>query len=99
MSPAPNEEKISDDAKCVYSAFFTLGRAGSSKLIFQMEKSRPTERTQKALDELVSQTILIKKPFNRFGGVVYTLNRVLEKRERASMALMKRNSFNLTEPA
>lgn len=67
------DETLSDDAKAVFGCYFGMGRVGSSTLTFHMQKSRPTARTQAALDELVAGGFISKAPFNRFGGVVYTL--------------------------
>lgn len=89
---------LSDDARCVYTALFGYGRAGSSTLTFHMDESKPTPRTQAALDELVAAGRLTVTPFNKYGGVTYTLIVEPDGAHRANHALMKRNSWPITEP-
>jgi hypothetical protein len=92
--------RLSDDAKCVYTVMFGFGRAGSSTLTFHMVESKPAPRTQAALEELVRVNFLSVAPFNKYGGVTYTL--IVEPgvapNTRASQALLKRNSWTITEP-
>lgn len=65
-------EALSDDAKSVGSAWFSNMRPGSdSELTLQMIQSRPTERTQAALDELVDAGLLSREPLNDRGGLAF----------------------------
>ncbi len=49
---------VSDDAKAVGSAWFSLMRPGRGDLTFRMGESRPTARAQAALDELLSAGLI-----------------------------------------
>ncbi len=61
---------LSADAKYLgYSMFSRMMARGS--VTFKMVESRPSDRTQAALDELVAAGLISCEPFNRFGGVVY----------------------------
>lgn len=65
-------ETLSDDAKAVAAAWFATMRPGSeSELTLRMRESRPTARTQDALDELVRTGIVSCTALNDQGGLVY----------------------------
>lgn len=64
---------LSEDAQRVGAAWFGMMNPSQDHctLTFQMQKSRPTERAQTALDELVEAGLVAQEPFNQFGGVIY----------------------------
>lgn len=64
--------KISADALFLAGSLFNMMEPGIGSLTFRMQESRPTARTQAALDELVAVGAVNAKPFNDIGGVVYT---------------------------
>lgn len=68
MTDAP----LSDDAKALFGAKFGMSKIGSDALTFRMNDSRPTARAQAALDELEAAGMVAKRPYNRFGGVIYS---------------------------
>lgn len=72
--PRPDESQpsadLSDDAKAVAGGLFGMG--GRTKVTFQMVESRPTARTQAALDELVAVGLVTKEDGPNLGGVTYT---------------------------
>ena len=57
---------LSDDAKVIASQFHSL-----TTMTFHMIDARPSDRYQAALDELVENKMLMREPFNQFGGLVY----------------------------
>lgn len=63
---------LSKDAKFFGSSMFWLMEPGKGKLTFMMVESRPSPRSQAALDELVAAGFVKSEPFNQFGGVTYT---------------------------
>lgn len=63
-------KNLSDDAKAVAGAYFGI-MGEKASLVFHMVKSRPTARTQAALDELVAAKIISRTPLNKHGGVEY----------------------------
>lgn len=63
---------VSQDAMFLGGSMFGLMKPGGGKLTFRMVESRPTKRTQDALDELVKAGLISVEPFNRYGGFVYT---------------------------
>jgi len=63
---------ISSDAMFLGGSMFGLMEPGKGKLTFQMRESRPSKRTQNALDELVKAGLVSVEPFNSHGGVTYT---------------------------
>ncbi len=64
-------EKLSADAKFFASSIFYMMPPGAGKLTFQMIESRPSDRSQAALDELVAAGVVSVEPFNSLGGVTY----------------------------
>jgi len=87
---------ISSDAMFLGGSMFGLMEPGKGKLTFQMRESRPSKRTQNALDELVKAGLVSVEPFNSHGGVTYT---PLTSFKRPSQALTKRvGKWPLTEP-
>lgn len=87
---------ISPDAFFLGCSMFSMMEPNEGKLTFQMRESRPTARTQRALDELVKAKLVAAEPFNKFGGITYT---PLVRFKRASMAAAKRaGSWPITEP-
>jgi hypothetical protein len=64
--------KLSKDAKFFGSSMFWLMEPGKGELTFRMVETRPSPRSQAALDELVAAGAVSRRPFNRLGGVVYT---------------------------
>lgn len=66
------EIELSFDAKFLAGALFAMMEPGVGTLTFGMRESKPTARTQAALDELVAKNAAMVRPFNKFGGVVYT---------------------------
>ena len=89
---------LSDDARCLWTVYFGMGRPGVAQLIFGMEKSKPSARTTKGLNELVKRKIISSAPYNQFGGIVYTLQIRPGPKDRASQSLIERNDWNLVEP-
>lgn len=63
------DESLSKEARAVLGAWFGMG--GDTTLTLRLQQSRPTEKAQAALDELVAAGILAHEPFNQFGGIVY----------------------------
>ena len=63
---------VSDDAKFLGSSLFGMMEPMVGKLTFHMKESRPTARTQAALDELVAKQLVSMSALNQFGGVVYS---------------------------
>lgn len=87
---------ISSDAMFLGGSLFGLMQPGKGQLTFKMIESRPSKRTQDALDELVKAGLVSVEPFNRHGGFVYT---PLVTFKRPSMALTKRiGRWPITEP-
>lgn len=70
--------QLSNDALCVATAYFRLGTVGTACLIFNNRVSKPTTRTQLALDELVDAGVLTVKRYNRFGGKKYTYAKAIK---------------------
>ena len=62
---------LSDDAKFFGASMFYLMQPGHGKLVFRMQESKPSPRSQAALDELVRAKLVSVEPFNKHGGVVY----------------------------
>lgn len=72
VSASSMMKTLSDDAKILLGGVFgVLGIPGKSKLSFGMEKSKPTERAQTALDELVKAGALSREVEGR--KVEYTV--------------------------
>lgn len=87
---------ISQDAMFCGGSLFGMMKPGSGELTFRMKASRPTDRTRKALDELVGAGLISVEPFNQFGGLVY---RPLTQFKRPSEAMAKRvGHWPITEP-
>lgn len=61
-------KELSFDAKVIAGAVFGIGL---TSLTFEMRESRPTPRTQEALDELVQRGDLTRETINGRGGVTY----------------------------
>lgn len=59
---------LGDDAMMLLGCLFGTGL---TDLTFHMQESRPSDRAQAALDELVSKTVLVKESINQAGGVRY----------------------------
>jgi hypothetical protein len=64
--------KLSADALWFAGSMFSMMRPGHGKLTFRMQESKPSPRSQAALNELVAAKLVTAEPFNQFGGVVYT---------------------------
>ncbi|QAY80439.1 hypothetical protein ETR14_27760 (plasmid) [Sphingosinicella sp. BN140058] len=58
---------LGDDAILIAGSTFAL----ATKLHLGLRESKPSDRLQAALDELVAKDILSVEPFNDFGGLVY----------------------------
>lgn len=87
---------LSPDAMFLGSSLFSMMTPGDGKLTFTMRESRPTARTQRALDELVRTKLVFVEPFNELGGVTY---RPLAIFPRPSAAAAKRaGKWPITEP-
>lgn len=63
---------LSDDAYFLACSLFSMMKPNDGTVTFRMQESRPTARTQAALDELVARGKLTVRPFNQFGGFVYS---------------------------
>lgn len=63
---------LSADALWFAGSMFSMMRPGHGQLTFRMQESRPSLRSQAALDELVAANLVTVEPFNQFGGVVYS---------------------------
>jgi hypothetical protein len=63
---------LSADAKFFGASMFSMMVPGEGKLTFQMVTSKPSPRSQAALDELVAAGLVMVEPFNSKGGIVYT---------------------------
>lgn len=86
--------KLSEDAEYLARNIFWY----AGKLTFQEVESKPTARTQAALDELVDTGILTVEPFNRFGGKVYTrVKEVFKKPATQKMHDTIGKGFTITE--
>lgn len=96
------KEVLSEDALVVAAAWFSMAGPGGSTLTFQMRESRPTARSQAALDELVDAELIEVQPFNRYGGVEYrnkfNFHSVTKEIIREVLFNKDRESFPLTEP-
>lgn len=68
-----NLKLLSPDAYFLGCSLFSMMEPEVGTLTFGMRESRPTQRTQNALDELVKAKCARVEPFNDFGGVVYTV--------------------------
>lgn len=88
--------EMSFDAKVVAGACFGILM---KTLVFQMRESRPTARTQAALDELVRRGDLTREIINGRGGVKYTATRQFAD-EYAFVGGQEREAvtFRITEP-
>lgn len=86
---------LSQDAQFLGSALFSMMEVGGT-LTFGMRESRPTARTQAALDELVQAGCVSVKPFNDFGGVVYTLTKPF--RRPTAKQVKQAGKWPITEP-
>lgn len=65
------KERLSPDALYFAGSMFFLMTPGEGELTFKMVESRPSDRSQAALDELVAEGLVSAEPFNRFGGMTY----------------------------
>lgn len=74
---------LSADALYFAGAMFMLMEPGKGELTFRMVQSKPSPRSQAALDELVAAGVVSSEPFNRHGGITY---RPLVKFPRAASA-------------
>lgn len=63
--------KLSDDAKFFASSMFSMMEPGEGTLTFQMVESKPSARSQAALDELVGAGLVSVEPANSRGGLTY----------------------------
>lgn len=88
---------MTDDARCLWTVYFGMGRAGVTELIFHLNESKPTARTSAGLHELETLGLISSKPFNKLGGIVYTLMVEPDKAEKASQKLIEKNSWKLTQ--
>lgn len=61
---------LSDDAWYFGRAMLSM-MTGDGTLTFRMKETQPTDRTQKALDELVINRLVSVESFNDLGGKVY----------------------------
>lgn len=64
-------ETLSADALYFASSMFMLMTPGKGELTFRMVDSKPSPRSQAALDELVAAGVVSSEPFNKYGGVTY----------------------------
>ena len=87
---------LSADALYFAGTMFNMMVPGEGTLIFRMKESRPTARSQAALDELVAAGAISVAPFNQFGGLVYTPLRTF-KRPTAAQAKTA-GAWSITEP-
>ncbi len=55
---------LSDDAKTILGGWFGLGL---TEVSFALREGRPTQRTQKAIDECVRAEVLWREPFKEKG--------------------------------
>ena len=87
---------ICSDAMFLVGFLFVLMQPEKGQVTFKMNESRPSKRTQDALDELVEAGMVSVEPFNHYGGFVYT---PLVSFKRPSTALAKRiGHWPITEP-
>lgn len=87
---------LSPDAMFLGSSLFSMMTPGDGKLTFGMRESRPTARTQAALDEMVKAKVVSVEPFNDLGGLTY---RPLVSFRRPSQSLARRvGKWPITEP-
>lgn len=68
MAKTDKLPELSDDAMVALGSLFAFG---PTELSFQMRESRPSDRMQAALDELVTKGVLFRESINRCGGVRY----------------------------
>lgn len=61
---------LNNDETVVYLGLFPFQK--KSSITFHMVESKPTARTQAALDSLLEKGFITKEPFNRYGAVTYT---------------------------
>lgn len=64
--------KLSADARYFGSSMFWLMSPNAGKLTFHMVESKPSPRSQAALDELVAAKLVKVESFNELDGVAYT---------------------------
>lgn len=62
--------QLSEDAVLLAGLWFGMGMV--SKVTHHLRESRPSPRTQAAIDELLAKSIIKVEPFNKYGGKVYT---------------------------
>lgn len=62
---------LSSDALYFAGSMFMLMTSGKGELTFRMVESRPSPRSQAALDELVAAGVVSAEPASRDGGVTY----------------------------
>ena len=62
---------LSDEAKCVASAWFGMMSPGKGELTFELQGRKPAAWAQKGLNELVREGFVSVEPFNKYGGLVY----------------------------
>lgn len=87
---------LSTDAFFLGGSLFSMMTPGEGELTFAMRESRPTARTQAALDELVKAKVVTAEPMNDIGGVTY---RPTVAFPRPSQAMAKRiGPWKIAEP-
>jgi len=64
----PEHEQLSTRAKGVAGIYFGTG----TELTFRCIEAKPSPKMQAALDELVKAELISARPFNKYGGTVYT---------------------------
>lgn len=87
---------LSFDAQYLAGSLFAMMVPGEGTLTFGMKQSRPTQRTQAALDELVEKGAVSVRPFNQFGGFVYTPQQRFKRPTKAQE--IAAGKWNITEP-
>lgn len=71
MGKKINLDALSDDAKAVAAAWFSM-LGSKSELVFHMKDSRPSQRSAKALAELVGKGVVsVEYKINGYGGMRY----------------------------
>lgn len=88
---------LSEDAMALLGSLFGFGAVGMA-VTFKMAENRPSERTQKALDELVDSEWLSMTSLNGHGGVIYTLLRYAHWAQVQYVRQEFRPSWPITEP-
>jgi len=91
-------KSLSDDAKVILGCYFGyLGMPGKSTLGFGMKQSKPTQRAQNALDELVEAGAMTRTGMLG-GGVVYTIQVNCSEFARWADRNKRKAKWSVTEP-